>query len=138
MKIWSTVAIAAVVLAAMTDGRAAPTPLAVSLHVTVDGISPAEGNLIVGVYDEATFTLAPDTPLFMQTVVNAHGSATVVFDRLPPGTYALKAVQDVNRDGRASPGEPVAISNGATPANFDAAAITLQPGENSAMLHLRP
>ncbi|HEX5278566.1 MAG TPA: DUF2141 domain-containing protein [Micropepsaceae bacterium] len=124
-------------MAVMTNGRAAQTPLAVSLHVTVDGITPAGGNLIIGVYDEATFTLAQDVPLFVQTVANAHGSATVVFDRLPPGTYALKAVQDVNRDGRASPGEPVAISNGATPANFDAAGITLQPGETTAVLHLR-
>jgi len=129
--------IAALVLAAALDARAAQTPLAVSLHVTVDGITPAGGNLIVGVYDEATFALAPDVPLFMQTVANVHGSATVVFNRLPPGTYALKAVQDVNHDGRAGPGEPVAISNGAPPENFDAAAITLQPGENTAVLHLR-
>jgi uncharacterized protein (DUF2141 family) len=128
--------IAALVMAMALDARAAQTPLAVSLHVTVDGITPAGGNLIVRVYDEATFALAPDLPLFMQTVANAHGSATVVFDRMPPGTYALKAVQDVNRDGRAGPGEPVAVSNGASPANFDAAAITLEPGENTAVLHL--
>ncbi len=124
-------------MAAVTQARAAQTPLAASLHVTVDGITLAGGNLIVGVYDEATFALAPDMPLFMRIVANAHGSATVVFDRLPPGTYALKAVQDVNRDGHADPGEPVAISNTAPPGNFDPAAITLQPGENTAVLHLR-
>ena len=126
----------AVTVVAVAQGQAAQTSLAVSLHVTVDGITPAGGNLIVGLYDEATFALAPDTPLFMQTVANAHGSATVVFERLPPGTYALKAVQDINRDGRAGPNEPVAVSNAAPAANFDAAAITLQPGENDAVLHL--
>lgn len=129
-------AIVALVMAAAGQGWAAQTPLAASLHVTLDGITPAGGNLIVGVYDEATFALTPDMPLFIQTVANVHGSAGVVFNRLPPGTYALKAVQDVNRDGRAGPGEPVAISNGAPPGNFDAAAITLQPGENDAVLHL--
>lgn len=136
MKQHLAAVIAALVMAVAADARAAQTSLAVRLHVTVDGITPAGGNLIVGVYDEATFALAPDTPLFTQTVANAHGSATVVFDRLPPGTYALKAAQDVNRDGRSSPGEPLAISNGAPPANFDAAAITLEPGENTAVLHL--
>lgn len=134
MKHWLAGAI--LVIFAVVDARAAQTPLAVILHVTVDGITTAGGNLIIGVYDEATFALAPDMPLFMQTVANAHGSASVVFNRLPPGTYALKAVQDVNRDGRAGSGEPLAISNGAPPANFDAAAITLQPGENTAVLHL--
>lgn len=125
-------------MAVAADARAAQTSLAASLHVTLDGISLAGGNLIVGVYDEATFALIPDTPLFMQTLANVHGSASVVFNRLPPGSYALKAVQDVNRDGRANPGEPVATSNGAPPGNFDAAAITLQPGENEAVLHLHP
>ena len=137
MKYWFAAVVAVVLMAAGAEARAAQTPLGVTLQVTVDGITPAGGNLIIGVYDEATFALAPDVPLFTQTVANAHGSAVVVFNRLPPGTYALKAVQDVNRDGRAGPGEPLAVSNGASPANFDAAAITLQPGENAAVLHLR-
>jgi uncharacterized protein (DUF2141 family) len=64
------------------------------------------------------------------------GSATLVFNRLPPGTYVLKALQDVNRDGRAEAGEPVAVSNGVASGNFEAAAIVLQPGENAATLHL--
>jgi uncharacterized protein (DUF2141 family) len=129
-------AMAALVMAVAADARAAQTSLAASLHVTVDGITLAGGNLTIAVYDEATFALTPDTPLFVQTLAEVHGSASVVFNRLPPGTYALKAVQDVNRDGRAEPGEPVAISNGAAPGNFDAAAFTLQPGENAAVLHL--
>lgn len=137
MKHRHIAAITVLVMAAAVDARAAQTSLAVTLHVTVDGITPAGGNLIVGMYDEATFALAPDMPLFKQTVANAHGSATVVFDRLPPGSCALKATQDVNRDGHAGPDEPVAISNGAPPSNFDVAAITLQPGENNAVLHLR-
>jgi hypothetical protein len=43
----------------------------------------------------------------------------------------------VNRDGRPEPGEPTAISNGASPENFDAASIGIQPGNNATTLHLR-
>ena len=61
----------------------------------------------------------------------------VIFDRLPPGTYAVKALQDVNNDGKAEPGEPIGLSNGAAPDNFDGAALVLEPGVNSAAVHLR-
>jgi uncharacterized protein (DUF2141 family) len=110
--------------------------MAASLRVMVDGITPAGGNLVVGLYDEATFPLAPGMPLFSRTVVNVKGTATAVFDRLPPGTYALKLLQDVNRNGRAETGEPIAVSNGAAPENFDAASIVLHPGENTIAVHL--
>jgi uncharacterized protein (DUF2141 family) len=123
-------------IAILSGAHAAQTPLAASLRVTVDGITPAGGNLIVGIYDEATIALASDAPLFRQSVPNVRGSATLVFNRLPPGTYVLKALQDVNRDGRAEAGEPVAVSNGVASGNFEAAAIVLQPGENAATLHL--
>lgn len=128
-------AVALLVVPASSQG--AQTSLAASLRVTVDGISPAGGNLIVSVYDEATFALVPGAPLFRQVVDNARNPATVEFSRLPPGTYAIKAFQDVNRDGRAEAGEPAAVSNNAAPGDFDNAAIVVQPGENSAALHLR-
>jgi len=110
--------------------------MAAKLQVSVDGITAAGGNLIVGLYDEATFPLAPGMPLFSRSIANVKGAATAVFDRLPPGTYAVKVFQDINRNGRPETGEPTGLSNGAAPDNFDAAAIVLHPGENSIAIHL--
>ena len=116
---------------------AAQTPMGASLRITVDGVTAAGGTLRVGLYDEATFPAIPDTPLFKREIPKIAGSVVVTFDRLPPGTYAVKALQDVNNDGKPEPGEPSGISNGAAPDNFDGAAIVLQPGANMAAVHLR-
>jgi uncharacterized protein (DUF2141 family) len=130
----ATVAIA---FAAVIPGaNAALTAMAASLRVAVDGISPAGGNLIVAIYDEATFPLAPDMPLFSRTIANARGTATAVFDRLPPGTYAVRVLDDVNHNGRADTGERSVLSNAAAAGDFDAASIVLHPGENSLAIHL--
>src|SRR5258707_2149547 len=117
--------------------EAAQTPLAASLRVTVDGVTASGGTLRVGLYDEATFPAIPDTPLFKREMPKIAGNVAVTFDRLPPGTYAVKALQDVNNDGKAEPGEPAGGSNGAAPDNFDGAALVLQPGVNGAAVHLR-
>jgi uncharacterized protein (DUF2141 family) len=118
-------------------GDAAPTPLAATLRVTIDGVTASGGTLRVGLYDEATFPAIPDTALFKREIPKIAGSVVVTFDRLPPGTYAVKALQDVNNNGKADPGEPSGISNGANADNFDGAAIVLEPGANRAAVHLR-
>jgi len=110
--------------------------MAATLRVSVDGITAAGGNLLVGLYDEATFPVIPDAPLFKKTIPNPKTGTTAVFDRLPPGAYAVKVLQDVNNDGKAEPGEPFGISNGAAPNDFDAAAIALQPGNNAVTVHM--
>jgi len=116
---------------------AALTQLAATLRVTIDGITPSGGTLRVGLYDEATFPAIPDTALFKREIPKIAGSVVVTFDRLPPGTYALKILQDVNNNGKADPGEPKGNSNGANADNFDGAAIVLEPGANSTAVHLR-
>ena len=121
---------------AIPPAHAAQTSMASNLRVTVDGITSAGGNLIAGLYDEATFPLVPDMPLFSRTITNVRGTATAVFDRLPPGTYAVRVVQDVNHNGRADAGEPRAVSNAAAAEDFDGAAIVLHPGENTVTIHL--
>jgi uncharacterized protein (DUF2141 family) len=115
----------------------AQTPLAASLRVSIDGVTASGGTLRVGLYDEATFPAISDTPLFKREIPKIAGNVAVIFERLPPGTYAVKALQDVNNDGKSEPGEPLGISNGASPENFDGAAIVLQPGINMAAVHLR-
>src|SRR5258707_14302699 len=117
--------------------EAAQTPLAATLRVTIDGVTPSGGTLRVGLYDEATFPAIPDTALFRREIPKIAGSVVVTFDRLPPGTYAVKALQDVNNNGKADPGEPTGTSNGANADDFDGAAIVLEPGANMAAVHLR-
>ena len=116
---------------------AAQTNIAATLRITVDGVTASGGTLRVGLYDEATFPAIPDIPLFKREIPKIAGTVVVIFDRLPPGTYAVKALQDVNNDGKAEPGEPLGFSNGAAPNNFDGATLVLQPGINSVALHLR-
>jgi len=116
---------------------AAPTPLAATLRVTIDGVTASGGTLRVGLYDEATYPAIPYTALFKREIPKIAGSVVVTFDRLPPGTYAVKVLQDVNNNGKADPGEPKGTSNGANADDFDGAAIVLEPGVNSAAVHLR-
>ena len=118
------------------SAQAAPTPLAATLRITVDGITAAGGTLRVGLYDEATFALLIDAPLFKREA-KAASTVVVTFERLPPGSYAIKAFQDVNNDGKAQAGEPFGISNSGSKDNFDAAAIVLEPGNSAATIHLR-
>ena len=110
--------------------------MAASLRVTVDGVTAKGGTLRVGLYDEATFPDLADTPLFKREIPRIAGNVVVTFERLPPGAYAVKALQDVNNDGKAEPGEPNGISNGAARDNFDAAAVVLNPGVNMTAVHL--
>jgi uncharacterized protein (DUF2141 family) len=130
-------ALALVCCTAAAPIQAAQSSLAASLRVTVDGITGAGGTLRVGLYDEATFPAVADAALFKQQVTRASGTAAVTFDRLPPGSYAVKVLQDVNNNGKADSGEPGGISNSASPSDFDAAAIQLRPGVNVVAIHLR-
>ncbi len=113
----------------------AATPLSASLGVTVSGATSAGGRLRVGLYDEATFPSLVDFPLLTREAATS-GDTVILFDRVPPGTYAVRAYQDVNADGRWEKGEPRGISNDAKPDDFDAAAITLVPGANRTSIRL--
>jgi uncharacterized protein (DUF2141 family) len=131
------VACGLVAFALAASAQAAPAPLFASLQVTVQGATQAGGTLRVGLYDEATFPALPDTPLFKRELTKAGDNVVVTFDRLPPGTYAVKVLQDVNNDGKWQMGEPFGVSNGASRDNFDAAAIVLQPGANMTTVRLK-
>jgi uncharacterized protein (DUF2141 family) len=116
---------------------AAQSNLAVTLRVTVDGVKPGGGTLRVGLHDEVTFSIPNAKALREQDIPNVAGAVSLQFDRMPPGTYAIKAFQDVNKDGAWEPGEPLAISNGAGANDFDSAALLLMPGNNEAAIHLK-
>jgi uncharacterized protein (DUF2141 family) len=116
---------------------AAPAPLFATLRVTVDGVTSAGGTLRIFLHDEATFPEPNASPLKRNDIPKIAGDVSAVFDRLPPGDYALRAFQDVNDNGKWDAGEPQANSNGAAAGDFDKAAIGLMPGSTMAALHLR-
>ncbi len=124
------------VLAASALAEGAPAPFLATLRVTVDGVTDKGGTLRVWLHDEATFPDPNASPLRKNDVTKIAGDVSVVFDRLPPGAYALRAFQDVNDNGKWDLGEPVANSNGAALGDFDKAAIELGPGNTMAVLHL--
>jgi uncharacterized protein (DUF2141 family) len=77
------------------------------------------GSVAIAVYgSEASFAGAKDATR-TATVPVRDGRATVVFDDLPPGRYAVAAYHDVNGDGRLNtlpvglPTEPYGFSNDA-------------------------
>jgi len=120
------------------------------LTVTVENVSPAGGNLRIALYDRKGFE-ADDAAPVTDRVVPAHPGVNVVtMAGVPPGDYAIKMFQDVNRNEKFDtnflglPLERYGFSNNAGPdwlrfsgPRFDAAKITLKPGANSETIRLR-
>jgi uncharacterized protein (DUF2141 family) len=111
--------------------------LVIDLRVTIDGVKPGGGTLRIALHDEATFSDARANPVRHQEFPDVAGDMSIAFDRLPPGSYAVKAFQDLNNNGRLDPGEPQGVSNAAPPNDFDKASLLLMPGANTAVVHLR-
>jgi len=113
------------------------------LTVKVDHIAPKGGNLRLALYDEKSFADDDAEPIADKIVVATPSIQTVVFPGVPPGTYAVKMFQDVNRNEKFDlnwlgiPSERYGFSNNAkpnwirmSPPDFDAAKITLKSGAN--------
>lgn len=113
------------------------------LTVKVDHIAPKGGNLRLALYDEKSFADDDAEPITDKIVAATPSVQTVVFAGVPPGTYAVKMFQDVNRNEKFDlnwlgiPSERYGFSNNAkpnwirmSPPDFDEAKITLKPGAN--------
>ena len=113
------------------------------LTVKVDHIAPRGGNLRLAVYDEKTFGEDDAAPIVDKVVAATPSVQTVILAGVPPGTYAVKMFQDVNRNEKFDfnwlgiPSERYGFSNNAmpnwvrmSPPDFDAAKITLKAGAN--------
>jgi uncharacterized protein (DUF2141 family) len=111
--------------------------LSSSLRVTVDGVTKAGGTLRIGLHDEATFSEPGAMPLKRNDIANVAGDVSVEFARLPPGSYSVKAFQDLNNDGKWEQGEPQGISNDAPASEFEQASVLLMPGVNTLTVHLK-
>ncbi|MEM1441711.1 MAG: DUF2141 domain-containing protein [Verrucomicrobiota bacterium] len=88
----------------------------VNVTVTVSNIPGAKGTLLIGLFDSAgSFTKRPmkSSP---KVQVTSTAPVTVTIPNVPPGTYAISVVQDLNGNGRLDktivgmPKEPLAFS----------------------------
>ena len=88
----------------------------VNVKVTITGIPGVQGTMLVGLFDSASsFTKRPlkNSP---KVRVTSTSPMTVTIPNVPPGTYAISVVQDLNGNGRLDktlvgmPEEPLAFS----------------------------
>ena len=111
----------------------APSAFASDLTVNVEGIEKAQGTIMLGLFDQATYD---ESGSIEGANLKVEGDrVTVTFEGLAPGEYAVKLFHDVNDDGEMNtnpfgmPTEPFAFSNDARgrfgPAKWDAAKFTV-------------
>ena len=121
-----------------------------TLKVKLEGVMQGQGQVRVALeknaddFDSGSF----ETPKYLSRVVEAKGdSVSVTFPAVPYGTYAIKAFQDLNGDGKlktgfmGAPEEPWGFSNDATgfmgPADFSDAKFELDAPELELTIHLK-
>ena len=106
---------AAIVGAALAAGFSS----AATLTVTVANVTEEAGQIRISVYDEETW-LDRERQVARQFVL-ADGAGVAASFELPPGTYAVAVLHDVNDNGRMDyrlmrvPKEPYGLSNGVVP-----------------------
>lgn len=112
----------------------APLANASDLTVQIEGISDAQGTIVLGLFDAATYD---GEGAVNGANLKVEGNAvSTVFEDLEPGEYAIKLYHDVNDDGEMNtnpfgmPTEPFAFSNDAKgrfgPAKWDAAKFVVE------------
>lgn len=90
-----------------------------TLTVTVANVADEAGQIRISVYDEETW-LDRERQVAREFVLPADASVEASFE-LPPGTYAVAVLHDVNDNGRMDyrlmrlPKEPYGLSNGVVP-----------------------
>jgi uncharacterized protein (DUF2141 family) len=112
-----------------TAAPAAPAAVGVTLTVEISGIEPLEGNLMLALHDHAGDFPKVTAALRTNMVKVTSNPQTITFADVPPGTYAVGVVQDVNANGKLDtkmfgmPAEPIGVSNNAKgrfgPPKFD-------------------
>ena len=123
-------------LAARAEGTA-------SLTIKVDHIARSGGNLRIALYDKTSFADDDAAPIADKVVAVSAQTQSVTLPDVPPGTYAVKMFQDVNRNERFDlnwlglPSERYGFSNNAkpnwirmSPPDFEEAKIELKRGAN--------
>jgi len=121
-----------------------------TIKVRVEGVQNGQGQVRIALeknakdFDSGSF----DMPKYLSRVEKAKGdTVSVTFPAVPYGTYAIKAFQDLDGDGKlktgfmGSPEEPWGFSNDATgfmgPADFSDAKFDLNAPELELTIHLK-
>ena len=120
---------------------------AARISVTISGLHSAQGNVFVGLYATPSKFLNGTQNDAMRRVPASTSPITVVFDNLPPGTYAVGAYHDENGNDHLDtnflglPEEGYALSNGVravtSKPTFQQAAFTVGDQGAAIALHIR-
>ncbi len=91
---------------------------AADVEVTVEGVERAGGSLLIGFYNNEADFRVNHLEYSMKIPVAAPGTITALAEGVPPGTYAIAVVWDLNDNGKMDtkgrlnrPTEPVGFSN---------------------------
>ncbi|GAA0572868.1 DUF2141 domain-containing protein [Caenispirillum bisanense] len=131
----------AAVALALLAGPAA----AAELHVSVTGVTHADGTLRVALYDTAATFRDEDAARATATLPAVRGTVGTTFPDLPPGTYALIVYHDENGNGRLDrflgmiPTEGYGLSNDpevSGPPRFEACAFQVAEGRAEVAVRL--
>lgn len=125
---------------ALADTGGTENTEAASLTLSISGLSPQTGAVMVGVYAGETAWDGGDAITGRSIDVSGE-TISVTFEGLAPGAYGLKLYHDVDGDGRMNtnlmgiPTEPVVFSNNAPmrfgPARWNDATFELSAGSNA-------
>ena len=120
---------------------------AARISITIQGVHSAQGSVFVGLYATPSKFLNGTQNDAMRRVPASTGPITVVFDNLPPGTYAVGAYHDENGNDHLDtnflglPEEGYALSNGVravtSKPTFQQAAFTVGDQGAAIGLHIR-
>ena len=120
---------------------------AARIIITIDGLHSAQGTVFIGLYASPSKFLNGNQTDAMRKVKATQAPITVVFDNLPPGTYAVGAYHDENANDHLDtnllglPTEGYALSNGVravfSKPNFYEAAFSVGAVDKPVALHIR-
>ena len=120
---------------------------AARIIVTIDGLHSAQGTVFIGLYASPSKFLNGNQTDAMRKVKATQAPVTVVFDNLPPGTYAVGTYHDENANDHLDtnllglPTEGYALSNGVravfSKPNFYEAAFSVGAVDKPVALHIR-
>ena len=116
-----------------------------SLTVKVENVSPRGGLVSLGLFMEANYS-DDDHPTQSHDVEAVSPETVVKISGLKPGLYAIKMMQDINRNGKMDmswiglPQEPYGFSNdasvGLSEPSFARTHFRVAAGDNTITIHL--
>ena len=119
-----------------------PPPTDATVRVTVDNVQSASGDVWVAL---CSTSLSVEGCPYQKKVRARTGSVQVVFEKIPPGVYAVAGYHDLNGNGvfdkfLGVPREPYALSGAAGEKlvpTFEDAALAIQLGDNRVTVRMK-